>query len=92
MNIIKPTYAQALELLGKWVICRVDWGGGEADDVYDTEPAQIVGVVVPAPGSAVAAQILMHGGRGLKASEGYEFELFLDVVKFLQVVDHEGGF
>lgn len=90
MNIINPTISQVVDLLGKWVICRVDWGDGE--EAHDTEPAQIVGVVMPAPDSRVAAQILMHKGSGDTPPEGYQFELFLSTVKTLRVVSKSGGF
>lgn len=80
--LLHPTAAQALDLLGEWVTCGVVWVDDEP--VHRTEPAQIVGVVVAAPGSGVRAQILMHaGGEHLVDTEGYQYELLLDSIRFI---------
>ncbi len=84
VTMLRPTLAQAHELLGKWIICRVIWGDGV--DECDSALAQVVGVVVPAPGTRVEPQLLMSSGQGLETC-GYEFELYLDSIRFLRVVE-----
>lgn len=84
MTMLRPTLAQAHDLLGKWVICRVTWGDGVEE--CDSAPAQVVGVVVPAPGTRVEPQLLMSSGQGVETC-GYEFELYLDSIKFLRVIE-----
>jgi len=84
MTMLRPSLAQALDLLGKWVICRVSWGDGVEE--CDSAPAQVVGVVVPAPGTRVEPQLLMSSGQGVETS-GYEFELYLDSIRFLRVIE-----
>ena len=87
--IIRPTVAQAMELLGKRVVCRVFWEDGASDPTempYDSSPAQIVGVVVPAPGSKVAAHMLMLDGDK-EAPYGWHYELFLDAIQIVKVIE-----
>ena len=82
--MIKPGIAQALELLGKWVVCRLQWEGEEA---WSSGPCQVVGVVVPAPGSAVGAQLLVDETPWIPVLEGYSSEIFLDSIKHLRIVE-----
>ena len=88
--INRPTVAQAMELLGKRVVCKVFWDDGLNDPSEarcDPPPARIVGVVVPAPGSGVAAQILMHDGDDKEAPYGWHYELFLDAIQIVRVLE-----
>lgn len=82
--ILRPRPSQALDLLGKWVVCRIDYGGPEGP--HDTDPAQIVGLVLPAPGTEVRAQLLMHSWDDSLAHEGFQYEVYLEYVQFLTVV------
>lgn len=83
--ILRPTISQVMELLGEWVVCRVDYP--ECNEVHYTTPSRIVGIVVPALGSAVHAQLLMSDGSESLPVEGYEYELILEDVRSLQVVE-----
>lgn len=87
--ILRPGPSEAFDLLGKWVVCRIDYGGPEG--LYDTDPAQVVGVVVPAPGTAVKAQLLMNSWDDSLAEEGFQYEVYLDYVQFLVVVSPPQG-
>jgi len=84
VTMLRPTLAQAFELLGKWLICRVSWGDGVEE--CDSAPAQVVGVVVPAPGTRVEPQLLMSSGQGVEVC-GYEFELYLDSIKYFRIIE-----
>lgn len=83
--ILRPTISQVMDLLGEWVVCRVDYP--ECNEVHYTTPSRIVGIIVPAPGSAVHAQLLMSDGSASLPVEGYEYELILEDVRSLQVVE-----
>lgn len=87
VTMLRPSLAQAMELLGKWVICRVTWGEGVEE--CDSAPAQVVGVVVPAPGTRVEPQLLLSSGEGVEVC-GYEFELYLDSIKYLRIIEPLG--
>lgn len=81
--ILRPGASHAVDLLGKWVVCRIDWGD---EGTHDTERAQVVGIVLPAPGMAVRACLLMHSWNESLANDGFQYELYLDSVQFLRVV------
>lgn len=81
---IRPAIAQAMDLLGKWVVCRVKYD--DEPDFHDTTPAQVVGVVVPAPGGPVLPQLLLNSRPWIECCEGYEFEIFLDTVILIHIV------
>lgn len=83
--IIRPGLAQAMELLGKWVICRVRWD--DEDESHDSGPSQVVGVVVPAPGGPVQAQILLNSKPWESTIGGFELELFLDTLLHVKIVE-----
>lgn len=80
--MLRPTLPQAMSLLGKWLVCRVSYGDG---GVFDTDPAQVVGVVVPAPGLSVEPQLLMHSWKRVEPG-GYECEIYLESIQYLRVV------
>lgn len=86
MNIIRPTLAQVLELMGRTVVCRVAFDDGE---MFDSSPSVVVGVVVAAPGSKVFNQILLHDPNLPLPPEGYGWEARLDLIKFLRVLDSD---
>lgn len=85
LTLIRPGLPEAMELLGQWVVCRLSWGDG--DEPSSTRPAQVVGVVVPAPGGPVKPQLLMNSRPWVEVIEGFEYEVFLDTVMHLRVVE-----
>jgi hypothetical protein len=81
---VRPGVTQAMELLGKWVACRIRYA--DEAELRDIEPAQVVGVVVPALGGPVEAQLLLNSRPWVACIEGYELEVFLDTVVHIHVV------
>ena len=84
LTLIRPGSTEAMQLLGQWIVCLLWWG--DEDEPVDTCPAQVVGVVVPAPGGPVKPQLLMNARPWDGPSEGFEYEIFLDTVMHLHVV------
>jgi hypothetical protein len=74
---------QALALLGKTIRAAVYYSG---EPEIALMQARVVGVVLPAPGSQVSLQLLMHSGSGHLATEGYQYEIFWDSILGIQDV------
>lgn len=83
--LIRPTLAQALEQTGKWVVCSFNGGEGEAP--YESEPHQITGVIVPAPGGLLAPQIMVDSWiGGIPDPCGFEYEIHLDQIRYMRII------
>lgn len=85
LALIRPGVTEAIQLLGQWIVCRVSYDDGEAP--CDTPPAQVVGVVVPATGGPVLPRLLMNSCPRVKISDGVEYDLYLDTIMHVRVVE-----
>lgn len=83
--LIRPTLTQALEQIGKWVICSFNGDEGEAP--YESEPHQITGVIVPAPGGLLAPQIMVDSWIGGAPDPcGFEYEIHLEEIRYMRII------
>lgn len=83
--IFKPSLTQIQRAFGRWVVTGFLDGEGRP---YESGPVLIVGVLIPAPGVSLSAQVFVADSSETASSpSGYDWEILLDQVQYVRYVD-----